>query len=281
MSRTEREKGGGTGARTVLPGRVFLLLLITLLLLNISAPAAMAKSWEHVISHRGAKKVQTEHTFAAYDAAIRFGSHYIEQDVVLSASGTLYVSHDRSAKRMTGVNRLFSDMTNREINQLRVKNGEQVHTLQSVFNRYGKKVTYVIELKEGAKQIDAFTRIIRKNKMENYVIVQSWSTSVLKELDKAFPKMPKMYLISNSPYRLQNALYRNYIDIICTNNGMLSADAVRSVQKAGKKYAVYTLNKTESLKRAITLGVDYYFTDDTKQALALEKKYRPAVRWLE
>ena len=48
---------------------------------------------DHVYSHRGSKG-SNEHTFEAYDEAIKAGSHNIEQDVVVSRDGTLYVSHD-------------------------------------------------------------------------------------------------------------------------------------------------------------------------------------------
>ena len=50
----------------------------------------------HVYSHRGSDGDE-EHSFKAYDAAIEAGSRYIEQDVVISADGILYVSHDLNA----------------------------------------------------------------------------------------------------------------------------------------------------------------------------------------
>lgn len=102
-----------------------------------------------VISHRGASGEEIEHTFSAYDLAILYGSKYIEQDLVTSKEGTLYVSHDENAKRITGIDKKFSEMTDSEIDQLRTENGEKIHSLQEVFNRYNDSVTYVIELKKG------------------------------------------------------------------------------------------------------------------------------------
>ena len=55
-------------------------------------------SSSRVYSHRGASGEEIEHTVAAYDLAILYGSKYIEQDLVTSRDNTLYVSHDLSAK---------------------------------------------------------------------------------------------------------------------------------------------------------------------------------------
>ena len=60
---------------------------------------------DHVYSHRGSAG-PLEHSFQAYDDAINAGSHNIEQDIVISSDGVLYVSHDIAALSMTG-NRNF------------------------------------------------------------------------------------------------------------------------------------------------------------------------------
>ncbi|MEO1781207.1 glycerophosphodiester phosphodiesterase family protein [Enterococcus diestrammenae] len=65
--------------------------------------------------------------------AIQYGSKYIEQDLVTSKQGTLYVSHDLSAKRLTGVDKQFSDMTDVEINVLKTIIGESILSLRDVF----------------------------------------------------------------------------------------------------------------------------------------------------
>lgn len=101
-----------------------------------------------IISHRGASGEEIEHSFSAYDLAIAYGGKYIEQDVVTSKDGTLYVSHDDNAKRLTGVNKNYNEMTDVEISKLRLENKENIHSLEDVFKRYGKTTNYVIETKQ-------------------------------------------------------------------------------------------------------------------------------------
>lgn len=75
---------------------------------------------------------------------------------------TLYVSHDLSAKRITGVDKLFVDMTDDEISDLRTEDNEKILSLQDVFNRYGNTVNYVIELKENSNQTKLFEDLVKK-----------------------------------------------------------------------------------------------------------------------
>ncbi|UYM05478.1 glycerophosphodiester phosphodiesterase family protein [Solicola gregarius] len=47
------------------------------------------------VSHRGASGYAPEHTFPAYDRAIRMGADFIEQDLQMTADGVLVVMHAR------------------------------------------------------------------------------------------------------------------------------------------------------------------------------------------
>ena len=51
------------------------------------------------IGHRGASGLAPEHTFAAYDLALRQGADYIEQDLQMTADGVLVVLHDETLDR--------------------------------------------------------------------------------------------------------------------------------------------------------------------------------------
>ena len=75
----------------------------------------------HVYSHRGSAGAE-EHSFKAYDAAIEAGSRYIEQDVVISSDGILYVSHDENAVYMTGYDGMYEYMSSETIDSLETDN---------------------------------------------------------------------------------------------------------------------------------------------------------------
>lgn len=234
----------------------------------------VADPWKHIISHRGTAE-RIEHTFAAYDLAIQQGSKNIEQDVVISKDKTLYVSHDLSAKRLTGVDKLYSDMTDAEISKLRVGNGEPIHTLQSVFERYGNKVNYIVELKaaDPLSQVVPFVNMVRQNGLENNVVSQSFVEDVLKKVDIVAPNMPQMRLVGTQA-EFDQALNSSVAHTICLVWSIVNKANVDKIHKQNKIASAWTLDTDERIKNAISLGVDNYFTNYTGRAMQLEREYR-------
>jgi len=230
-------------------------------------------SAEHIYSHRGVPGEEIEHTLESYNLAIRYGSKYIEQDVVISKDGTLIVSHDLSAKRITGVNKLYANMTDKEISKLRTADDQKILRLQDVFDSYGKSIHYVIELKQSGPETKAFIEIIKRNKLRKYVIVQSFEITPLNEIAAAFPDMPKLYLIETQT-NFDYALTQPNIDILAVEKSLMNAKNVELARTFGKQINVWTLNTDDEVRTAIDLGVDTYFTDHTGKAFLFEKMYR-------
>ena len=227
---------------------------------------------EHIYSHRGASGYEVEHTFASYDLAIEQGSHNIEQDLVTSADGTLYVSHDDSAQRIAGVNRDYSAMRDEEISKLRTANGEGIHTMAEVFQRYGKDVTYLVELKSPQGQAEPFARLVEDLGMEDNVIVQSFHPEALEEMERLLPEVPKLYLCRDQA-GVNRAAAADYADIVCVKGPLMTETNLNKAHKEGKKFCVYW-TEGEEVKKAIQMGVDCYFTNYTDTALELEREYR-------
>ena len=227
----------------------------------------------HVYSHQGTSKEEDSETFAAYDLAIAYGSRYIEQDLMLSADGVIYCSHDSSPEALTGEKRLFSELTSEEIDALRTKSGKhRLLRLSSVFERYGTAVTYVIEIKD-ANTLEPFVELVRAYGMQDHIIVQSSSLSKLKSLEEIFPDMPKLFLTFNEE-KFESALKASYVDIISVNGKLFSQEICDRVHAAGKQYNVAVVNSIGMIRDVIEMGVDSYFTDYTGKAFVLEALYR-------
>ena len=237
------------------------------------APAAAGEAASHVYSHRGSAG-EDELTFAAYDRAVEAGSKFIEADVVVSGSGTVYLAHDDYALDMTGTGGYFSGMTDGQIDKLKTKSGSNVIKLKDLFERYGDSVTYIVDVKyTGSRNIDAFTITVRTSGMEDNVIAASSFFDVLRPLDESFPDMPKLYVCADQA-TFDLALGNDYVDIISVPKEIMTADNAQAAHDHHKKFSAWTLNSEKEIKSAIDLGVDSYFTDDTELAIKLEKKYR-------
>lgn len=235
--------------------------------------AADGEAALHVYSHRGAAG-DDELTFAAYDRAIEAGSKFIEADVVVSGSGTVYVAHDDYAMDMTGTGGYFSGMTDGQIDKLKTKSGSNVIKLKDLFERYGDSVTYIVDIKyTGSRNVDAFTIAVRTSGVQDNVIAASSFFDVLRPLDDSFPDMPKLYVCKDQA-TFDLALGNDYVDIISVPKENMTADNLKAARDHKKKFGAWTLNSEEEIRKAIDLGVDSYFTDDTGLAIELEKKYR-------
>lgn len=229
---------------------------------------------DHVFSHQGTAKEEPSETFAAYDLAIAYGSRYIEQDLVISADGVFYCSHDLSPEALTGEPRLFSELTSRQIDELRTSDGGQrLLKLTDVFDRYGKSVTYVIELRMSLTTIRSFLQLVEEYGMQDHIIVQASYLWDLRQVEAVFPDMPKM-ILAFDPDTFDAALHEDCVDYICVATDRFDQESCNQVHAAGKMYCVAVLNGAGGIRKAIEMGADCYFTDYTAKALVLEELYR-------
>ncbi len=225
-------------------------------------------------SHRGDSIDHVEHTWSSYDAAIRKGSGNIEQDLVLSKDGTLYVSHDENALRITGVNQEYRNMTDRQIQTLRTANGEQIHSLEDVFGRYGKTVHYIVEVRPVQEEVVKFIEIVKTCGMEENITVQCKDTALIRELRNAFPRMPVLYLAMDLN-DVQLGLTDPDIDIVSVNRKWISSEMGEWIHSYRKLYSVWTLDTEEEIRRAQAAGVDIFFSDDTALAQRMTRRDTP------
>ena len=246
---------------------------------GIAESVAETSVAEHIYSHRGSEGIE-EHSFKAYDEAIEAGSKYIEQDVVLSSDGVLFVSHDVNASFMTDTNANYSDMTASEIESLRTRAGGKVLRLSEVFDKYGKDIKYLVELKTyNSAIIEAFENIIEKYGFEDIVIVQSEYVDSLRVIEEKYPNMQKL-LVCKDQETIDVYKDMDYIDIMSVkyDAGLMTEENCKAVHEKGKIFSVWTISDESSIKKAIDMGVDTYFTNDTALAMSIEKDYGLKVR---
>ena len=229
---------------------------------------------QHVYSHRG-KEGPEEHSFKVYDEAIAAGSIYIEQDLVLSNDDVLYVSHDLNAYAMTGKNAEYASMTAEQIDKLETKAGNKILRMSDVFDRYGRSVRYVIELKEAddTRMIKAFQSLVDEYGFADIVTAQSQDLNTLRRLEEVYPDMPKLY-ICKSEWGYDTSFMVDCIDIVCLQDWLVNKERVKKIHDSGRLCSAWTLDSEKQIRNAIDCGVDTYFTNDTPLAISLEKKYR-------
>jgi len=227
----------------------------------------------HIYS-RGRTADSSDFTVDAYDKAVNAGVTYIEADMVVSADGTVYVASDDYAKDLVGLDGYFSGMTDSQIDGLKTRAGNKILKLSELFDKYGDSVTYIIDIKySSARNIEAFTDIVKKYEYEDNVIASSYYSDALRPLEDTFPDMTKMFMCSDQG-TFNVGLSYDYADILCVPKDIMNDANFKAAHDSDKKFSVWTLNTEDEIKNAIGLGADSYFTDDAELAIGLEEENR-------
>lgn len=238
-----------------------------------AALAAREKAASHVYSHRGAAG-DDELTIACYDRVIAAGSKYIEADMVVSNSGTIYLAHDDYAQDMTGIAGYFSGMTDAQIDNTKTRTGNNIYKLTDLFDKYGDSVNYLVDIKYSSnRNFNALANLIREYGNEKNVMVTSFYLDALSPFERNFPDMTKVYLCQDQA-TFNVALGKDYLDVLSVPAELMTEDNLKAAHEHEKTFSVWTLNSEEEILKAIELGVDTYFTDDTALAIQLEEQYR-------
>lgn len=244
-----------------------------------------------VHGHRGARTVRPENTLAAFEYAIQAGADYIELDVSVTRDDIVIVHHDLTLNRSicqgpegeTAIRKLTlaqirqwdcGTLKNKDFPRQQPVPGARVPTLDEVLALARKsKILFNIELKMDAKRPEltpersVFARmvvdIIKKRKLENRVLLQSFDLPLMAELKKIVPSWNLAALWGSLP--------RDYAEISAEAGGMnmvnphymlVNKDHVAKAHAAGLKVAAWTANSPDIWDKLIEAGVDGIITDD-------------------
>ena len=267
------------------------------------------------IAHRGASAYAPEHTLSAYRLAIEQGSDYVEQDLAITRDGILICLHDDSLERTTDVEDVYpdrgvvdpatrrrqwlaADFTFDEIRRLDAGSwfdprfaGERIPSWDQAVAAVGTGAGLYPELKTPALYrarninmarvfADSFRRLNLGSRRPEAMILQSFDDETLRELARAFPAVPRTFLIESrdgdrwlSPQGLA--------DVARFATGIGPAKAlidqrpgiVRAAHAAGLTVTPYTFTSrapaatfpdvgAEMAHYLFTLDVDALFTDN-------------------
>ncbi|NEG69879.1 glycerophosphodiester phosphodiesterase [Bifidobacterium choloepi] len=218
-----------------------------------------------IFAHRGfTDKHELQNTFQAFDAAIAAGNPQVELDIRTSKDGVFYISHDATMRAVAGVNKKISELTSTQIDQITQKNGEKMHRLSELFDRYGSNLIYLIEFKEKNVDIDAFYRLLEQYPtIIDHVEVHSFYAEPLAKLDRLLPNMFKQLLVSSrEEINADAGLY--FVDSFGVNQKVASKAVIKQIHGAGKEIWVWTVDSPTRIAKFLSEGVDGVITDTSK-----------------
>ena len=203
-----------------------------------------------VIGHRGVMGYEPENTLRSFKKAIQLGVDAIELDVHLSKDKKLVVIHDKSVNRTTNGKGLVKNLTLIELKRLNAGKGEKIPTLQEVFDLIKKKCYINIELKSPHVE-EPVVAIIKKNRVENKVLLSSFKLAYLKNSKRQYNKLMVGLLhygkITNEIEKAKKA----GCDLFLPHYAFITKEVVKKVHKSGMKIMVWNVEKKKDILRII------------------------------
>lgn len=236
-----------------------------------------------VLGHRGASAHAPENTLPAFLLALEQGADGIELDVMLSKDNRLIVIHDSKLQRTTNGEGDVLDHPYSALKDLdagawfgEAFQNTKLPLLEEVYEQIGGKGIINVELKNYHNPGDALPEIAlaltQKHGLLEHVIFSSFHARNIIKLKKLEPKAKTGLLclpgLIGSLYRGPFGRLFKY-DALHPYHADISEASVRRAHNQGKKVNVWTVNKSEDLRKVQILGVDAIITDDPKHALSL------------
>src|SRR3989344_3635632 len=137
-----------------------------------------------LIGHRGACYYKPENTISSFKKALQLNCPYLECDVRLTKDSQIIIMHDKTLERTTNGKGSVKDFTLKELKKLDVGNNEKIPLLQELIDLVKNKAKIAIELKGGREIVEKVLQLIKKNKIENNVLIVSFHPYYLKKIKR-------------------------------------------------------------------------------------------------
>lgn len=236
-----------------------------------------------IFAHRGASAHAPENTIAAFELALAQEADAIELDVKLSADGYVIVHHDATVDRTTNGKGRVKDLSLAELKKLDAGSffsekyqGEKIPTLEEVFDAVGKRTFINVELTNYNTPrdhlVETVCMLVKKHQMQKRIIFSSFFASNLSKARHFLPDVPRGLLALGGwmgiwarsfgfVFGKYQALHPYLRDT--------TQQQVSRVHRLNRRIHVWTVNKSEDMRRLFHWGVDGIFTDDPQLAVQL------------
>lgn len=231
------------------------------------------------IAHRGASHEAPENTMAAIRRAIALDADAVEIDVQRTKDGALVLLHDTSLVRTTDARRIFprrspwhlADFTHDEVCRLAAgawsNGGEQVPMLSEAMELLASHGTsLLLEVKTPSLYpgittdvADALASAPPWKDNDNPVVVQSFQVAAMKELKARMPSISVGLL--GSPSREHLPVLATWADQVNPHHLLVDAAYVDVVRQCGMACMLWTVDRPQTMRRAIRLGADGIITN--------------------
>ncbi len=291
----------------VLIAIVAVLVVAYAVLALLAKPRPRAAYLDHlpkgvtVLAHQGGDGLWPGDTLYAFQQAAAMGADVLELDIHETSDGAILVNHDATVDRTTNGTGAIAQMTLAQLQALDAGyrwtadggttypyrgKGIRLTTLKKVFDSFpGKPIN--IEIKpDSVKVADDLCALIRDNDRTDTVMVVSFHPRAIRAFRKACPSVATagdpteikiFYVLARA--RLQRLFTppTDALQVPEAQGGLtvVTPHFVAAAHARGMLVHVWTIDRTDDMKRLIDMGVDGIITDRPDRLLALLGRPHP------
>lgn len=227
----------------------------------MSGPESHNRSARHSVrqvirvGHRGAAGHAPENTVAAIRAGIACGVEFVEIDLRRTADGALVALHDATVNRTTDGRGRISRLSLQEVKRLDAGNGTGIPTLEEALEAAAGQTGVMLELKvRGIAQQTVET--VRRTGFTGSLLYASFLHDELMHVREGDPSASLMVLFDKLP----PASVARAMKYASSHVGLRHSNATHRLVEAFHRtnflVFVYTPNRPDDIRRALSLGVD-------------------------
>lgn len=249
----------------------FISMIILLNVLFIFVPNFFNNSFKTklIIGHRGGEGV--ENSLGAIKNSIDKRIDYVEIDIQRTKDNYYIVNHDKTFKRVAGINKSASDMTLKEIKKISLRGEEKIPEINEVLKLSKNKINLFIELKgktADKKMVDDIVKLVKKEKMEKQVVFISMRYSVIDYLKTKYKDLKTGFIY----FLFLGDMSKIKADYMLFSEDFVTENHIEQIHKHNKKAIVWTVNSPDSMKKYLDSAVDGIITDRVNDILRLKEK---------
>ena len=249
----------------------FISMLILLNVLFIFVPNFFNNSFKIklIIGHRGGEGV--ENSLGAIKNSIDKRIDYVEIDIQRTKDNYYIVNHDKTFRRVAGINKSASDMTLKEIKKISLRGEEKIPEINEVLKLSKNKINLFIELKgktADKKMVDDIVKLVKKEKMEKQVVFISMRYSVIDYIKTRYKEFKTGFIY----FLFLGDMSKIKADYMLFSEDFVTENHIEQIHRHNKKAIVWTVNSPDSMKKYLDSAVDGIITDRVNDILRLKEK---------
>lgn len=201
-----------------------------------------------LLGHRGARASRhiPENTLASFELCLQHGCDGFEFDVRRSSDGIAVICHDP-----------VSGGLEIESTPARVL---ALPTLEQVLHQFSLRAFLDIELKVAGLERQTLSELGKHPPQRGYT-VSSFLPDVLKAIHELDLEMPLGFLCETPDRR--KGWRQSPAEWVILHLKLADRQLIDEIHAAGKKVMVWTVNRTEEMRRMVKWGVDAIISDET------------------